>query len=1003
LEFAFSASDEGALGMEMEWKQPPEVIRVGKGTPADARGIRPGDRLVAVNGEDVRTSTRENILPKFRERPLTVRFVREADLLREGMPLIAPEVPPPPFPAMPTLTQQAEKEQEPEGIVLEVTFQKDDKPPLGLDMDWKQPPEVIQVMPATPAAKYKLQARDRLLAVNGVDVTGMPREQILPLFAARPLQLRMLRGGRVKDDVPPTLPALAPAMPAAAEPSGTAPVGDFVVPPEAEMIEIVFTADDKPPLGLDMDWTSPPQVLQVMPDTPASRQAVRAGDQLYKVNGQDVTKMRREEILPLFGARPVTLQLVRLPGTEEQPAAVATEVVDINFSDEDQNPLGLEMEWKTPPEVIRVIQDTPAERRGCLARDRLISVNGQDTTNMTWIQILKLFSNRPLNCRFERDPRAALEAGRSSPGLEGGRKKKSKRDKKREEDDEAPAEPPQTVEAVFTEEDRPPLGLDMDWRQPPEVIQVMASTPAAKHGVKARDKLQTVNGVDVTNLPREQILPLFGQRPLRVTFLREPKRKRKKKRERGEQEQLAITAGPDGAEDEEAPAPDVDPEESHDMAPPTELPGVAEDAADSNARRVPVPSAHFIGRYMARLDERQRSAPKEKLTVTETEGDEEKGKQSRAFVLRQQLDINTWSKLKTFWGITIQQHKGLKWWGPDTQHRRLVRALTFWLYAFTHLYLMALYSRDAGAACNEPPGYPAEIKVDCNFGGHDDEESEDASRRLLAFVAEVESKPLAKPWAHQFRTWGTRYLQADDAAELEGEEMSEEDKEALKQMQIEQCEEQKVVANAAYEYFEECKRQMYMIPSLQLSWTQFWIVLFSSICTSLIVSLFMFSFTKTVIRSRKPIAEKLRIVQFWRLKELFAMVFCVFWICGCVYYLFMYSVNNPQREYATTNFAAIMMQWLKPFGLICAVMLLIYYGAKVPVGRFLLTLVPGVYNLKHMVYEKPEDIVAARRERQIRKEMLRKEVQRLRKRVDENASRSTSRAPSRAGSKDVQK
>ena len=70
----------------------------------------------------------------------------------------------------------------------------------------------------------------------------------------------------------------------------------------------------------------------------------------------------------------------------------------------------------------------------------------------------------------------------------------------------------------------------MDWRQPPEVIQVMASTPAARHGIKARDKLQTVNGVEVTSMPREQILPLFGQRPLRRaptktwSFIRKPKR-----------------------------------------------------------------------------------------------------------------------------------------------------------------------------------------------------------------------------------------------------------------------------------------------------------------------------------------------------------------------------------------------------------------------------------------------------------------------------------------------
>ena len=35
------------------------------------------------------------------------------------------------------------------------------------------------------------------------------------------------------------------------------------------------------------------QVRRVFPDTPASRNGVRAGDQLYKVNGQDVTESAR--------------------------------------------------------------------------------------------------------------------------------------------------------------------------------------------------------------------------------------------------------------------------------------------------------------------------------------------------------------------------------------------------------------------------------------------------------------------------------------------------------------------------------------------------------------------------------------------------------------------------------------------------------------------------------------------------------------------------------------
>merc|ERR1719240_2161685 len=66
--------------------------------------------------------------------------------------------------------------------------------------------------------------------------------------------------------------------------------------------------------------------------------------------------------------------------------------------------------------------------------------------------------------------------------------------------------------------------------------------------------------------------------------------------------------------------------------------------------------------------------------------------------------------------------------------------------------------------------------------------------------------------------------------------------------------------------------------------------------------------------------------------------------------------------------------------------LVISYGAKLPLGRFILVLAPGIMDLKHMVFESPEDLVAARRERNKRKDMLRKEVGRLRKSVDKEAA-----------------
>merc|ERR1719460_3247132 len=80
------------------------------------------------------------------------------------------------------------------------------------------------------------------------------------------------------------------------------------------------------------------------------------------------------------------------------------------------------------------------------------------------------------------------------------------------------------------------------------------------------------------------------------------------------------------------------------------------------------------------------------------------------------------------------------------------------------------------------------------------------------------------------------------------------------------------------------------------------------------------------------------------------------------------------------------MQWVKPFYGCYGMYLVVAYGARFPLGRFVLVLSPGILDLKHMVFESPEDLVAARRERNKRKDMLRKEVGRLRKSVDKEAA-----------------
>jgi len=97
-------------------------------------------------------------------------------------------------------------------------------------------------------------------------------------------------------------------------------------------------------------------------------------------------------------------------------------------------------------------------------------------------------------------------------------------------------------------------------------------------------------------------------------------------------------------------------------------------------------------------------------------------------------------------------------------------------------------------------------------------------------------------------------------------------------------------------------------------------------------------------------------------------------------------VNNNTTEYAYKKGFAMFMQWVKPFYGCYGIYLIVGYGSRFPLGRFILVLSPGIMDLKHMVFESPEDLVAARRERNKRKDMLRKEVNRLRKSVDRGAA-----------------
>eukprot|EP00931_Biecheleriopsis_adriatica_P096456 TRINITY_DN7010_c0_g1_i1.p1 TRINITY_DN7010_c0_g1~~TRINITY_DN7010_c0_g1_i1.p1 ORF type:complete len:5389 (-),score=1202.56 TRINITY_DN7010_c0_g1_i1:94-16260(-) len=84
--------------------------------------------------------------------------------------------------------------------------------------------------------------------------------------------------------------------------------------------EITFEPTDAPPLGLRIRWELPPQLSEVLPDTPAARVAeeLRIGDELVEVNGTDVTELEQADITPMFEARPLRLLFRRKPNEMEQ-------------------------------------------------------------------------------------------------------------------------------------------------------------------------------------------------------------------------------------------------------------------------------------------------------------------------------------------------------------------------------------------------------------------------------------------------------------------------------------------------------------------------------------------------------------------------------------------------------------------------------------------------------------------------------------------------------------
>jgi len=165
--FALAISLMGGADIPLWHSQPPVIGSIEAGSPAEAVGMRVGDRIVSVNDRPVGTwdELYFEVLPKAN---------RELDVIvdRGGAPV--------------------------EFVITPDAVTKYEIGDLGIGALYR--PQLTQVMPESAAAEAGLQRGDVLLSVNGE--TGLEYMEIVERIRAsanQPLPFRIERDGRVMD------------------------------------------------------------------------------------------------------------------------------------------------------------------------------------------------------------------------------------------------------------------------------------------------------------------------------------------------------------------------------------------------------------------------------------------------------------------------------------------------------------------------------------------------------------------------------------------------------------------------------------------------------------------------------------------------------------------------------------------------------------------------------------------------------------------------------------
>ena len=354
----------------------------------------------------------------------------------------------------------------------------------GVLLAWTSPPEVREVKPEVQKHfRRPIEPGDLLASVDGTDVCGMQREDILELMAK-------FKGSLSFDSVDAFQKALRESARQALQ-SG----------PQGHPLSQAGQGCDWCG-GVLIEWTSPPEVRDVKPEVQQHFPSpVKPGDQLSSVDDRDVRDMRREEILELMAnfkgsvgfaagdAFGITLR-------ESARKALKNAAQDDRLSQVDAGCDwcgGVLLAWTSPPEVREVKPEVQKHfRRPIEPGDRLASVDGTDVCGMQREEILELMAKFKGSLSFKsvnafqkalrESARQALQSGpQGHPSSQAG----------------------QGCDWCG--------GVLIEWTSPPEVRDVKPEVQQHfPSPVKPGDRLSSVDDRDVRDMRREEILELMA-------------------------------------------------------------------------------------------------------------------------------------------------------------------------------------------------------------------------------------------------------------------------------------------------------------------------------------------------------------------------------------------------------------------------------------------------------------------------------------------------------------